>query len=66
MLPPLAQDIRLAEAAYRSGDVAYLFVLESARRYSDERLREADYQLAIARAFVALERSIGKRLFATR
>ena len=66
VLPPLAQDIRLAEAAYRSGDVAYLFVLESARRYSDERLREADYQLAIARAFVALERSIGKRLFATR
>lgn len=66
VLPPLAQDIRLAEAAYRSGDVAYLFVLESARRYSDERLREADYQLAIARAFVALERSIGRRLFATR
>lgn len=66
VLPPLEQDIRLAETAYRSGDVAYLFVLENARRYSDERLREADYMLVTARALIALERSVGRRLFATR
>ncbi len=66
VLPPLEQDIRLAETAYRSGDVAYLFVLETARRYSDERLREADYQIATARALAQLERSVGRRLIANR
>ncbi len=66
VLPPMEQDIRLAEATYRSGDVAYLFVLETARRYSDERLREADYQVAAARALAQLERSVGRRLIANR
>ncbi|HKQ75100.1 MAG TPA: TolC family protein [Blastocatellia bacterium] len=66
VLPPLEQDIRLAETAYRSGDVAYLFVLETARRYSDERLREAEYVLTTARALAQLERSVGRRLFAAR
>jgi len=66
VLPPLEQDIRLAETAYRSGDVAYLFVLETARRYSDERLREADHQVAAARALAQLERSVGRRLIANR
>lgn len=66
VLPPLEQDIHLAETAYRSGDVAYLFVLETARRYSDERLREADYQVAAARALAQLERSVGRRLIANR
>lgn len=62
VLPPLEQDIRLAETAYRKGNVSYLYVLETARRYSDERLREADYQLATARALAQLERSVGRRL----
>jgi cobalt-zinc-cadmium efflux system outer membrane protein len=66
VLPPLEQDIRLAETAYRSGDVSYLFVLENARRYSDERLREAEYVLTTARALAQLERSVGRRLLATR
>ena len=66
VLPPLVQEIRLAEAAYRSGDVAYLLVLETARRYSDERLREADYRVAAARALAQLERSVGRRLIANR
>jgi cobalt-zinc-cadmium efflux system outer membrane protein len=64
VLPPLEQDIRLAQTSYRSGDVAYLFVLETARRYSDERLREADFQVATKRALIALERSVGRRLIA--
>ncbi|HMV49784.1 MAG TPA: TolC family protein [Blastocatellia bacterium] len=66
VLPPLEQDLRLANAAYRSGDASYLFVLETARRYSDERLRETDYLLATARALAQLERSVGRRLLATR
>ena len=66
VLPTLSRDIRLAETAYRTGDVSYLFVLENARRYSDERLREADYQVAAARAFAQLERSVGRRLIVNR
>lgn len=66
VLPPLEQDIRLAQTAYRAGDVSYLFVLETARRYSDERLREAEYQAATGRALAQLERSIGRRLLANR
>jgi hypothetical protein len=57
-LPPLERDIRLAKTSYRSGDVAYLFVLETARRYSDERLREADFRAATTRALALLERSV--------
>jgi outer membrane protein, heavy metal efflux system len=64
VLPPLEQDIRLAETAHRAGDVSYLFVRETARRYSDERPREADYQVATARALAQLERSVGRRLIA--
>jgi cobalt-zinc-cadmium efflux system outer membrane protein len=66
VLPPLERDIRMAETAYRSGDAAYLFVLETARRYSDERLREAEYQVATLRALGQLERSIGRRLLGNR
>jgi cobalt-zinc-cadmium efflux system outer membrane protein len=66
VLPPLERDIRMAETAYRSGDAAYLFVLETARRYSDERLREAEYQVATLRALAQLERSIGRRLLGNR
>jgi outer membrane protein, heavy metal efflux system len=62
----LEQEIRLAETAYRQGDVSYLFVLETARRYSDERLREADYQVARARALAQLERNVGRRLIVNR
>lgn len=64
VLPPLEQDIGLAQTAYRSGDVPFLFVLETARRYSDERLREADFQAASGRALAHLERSVGRRLIA--
>lgn len=64
VLPPLEQNIRHTEAAYRAGDVAYLLVLETARRYSDERLREAEFQVATERALIALERSVGRRLIA--
>jgi cobalt-zinc-cadmium efflux system outer membrane protein len=66
VLPPLEDDIRSAERAYKAGDVSYLFVLETSRRLTDARLREAEMQAAAARALIALERSVGRRLIANR
>jgi cobalt-zinc-cadmium efflux system outer membrane protein len=66
LLPPLEDDIRGAERAYKAGDASYLFVLETTRRLTDARLREAELQAATARAFIALERNVGRRLIANR
>ena len=66
ILPPLEDDIRGAERAYKAGDVSYLFTLETTRRLTDARLRETELQAAAARSLVALERSVGRRLFAKR
>jgi cobalt-zinc-cadmium efflux system outer membrane protein len=66
LLPPLEEDIRGAERAYKAGDVSYLFVLETTRRLTDARLREIELQAAAARALIALERSVGRRLIANR
>jgi cobalt-zinc-cadmium efflux system outer membrane protein len=66
LLPPLEEDIRSAERAYKAGDVSYLFVLETTRRLTDARLREIELQAAKARALIALERSVGRRLIANR
>lgn len=66
VMPPLGEDIRSAERAYQAGDVSYLFVLETSRRFTDARLREAELQAATARSLIALERSVGRRLFANR
>jgi len=64
-LPPLEDDVRRAERAYKAGDVSYLFVLESTRRLTDARLREPELQAAMARSLAQLERSVGRRLFAS-
>jgi cobalt-zinc-cadmium efflux system outer membrane protein len=66
VLPAIEQDIRLAQRAYAAGDVANLFVLENTRRLTDARLREPELQASTARALIALERSVGRRLFANR
>jgi outer membrane protein, heavy metal efflux system len=66
LMPPLEKDIRSAELAYKAGDVSYLFVLETTRRLTDARLREIELQGATARALIALERSVGRRLIANR
>jgi outer membrane protein, heavy metal efflux system len=66
LLPPLEDDIRGAERAYKAGDASYLFVLETTRRLTDARLREAELQAATSRALIALERSVGRRLIANR
>jgi len=64
LLPPLEDDIRSAERAYKAGDASYLFVLETTRRLTDARLREIELRAAAARALIALERSVGRRLIA--
>jgi len=66
LLPPLEDDIRSAERAYKAGDASYLSVLETTRRLTDARLREAELQAATARSLIALERSVGRRLIANR
>jgi cobalt-zinc-cadmium efflux system outer membrane protein len=65
-LPPIEEDLHSAERAYKAGDVSYLFVLETTRRLTDARLREADMQAATERSLIDLERSVGRRLFAKR
>ncbi len=65
-LPPIEEDVHSAERAYKAGDVSYLFVLETTRRLTDARLREADLQAATERSLIDLERSVGRRLFAKR
>ncbi len=62
VLPPIAEDIRQATRAYDTGEVAYLFVLENARRLTEARLREVDARADVQRAAVALERSVGGKL----
>jgi cobalt-zinc-cadmium efflux system outer membrane protein len=66
LMPPLEEDIRSAELAYKAGDVSFLFVLETTRRLTDARLREIELQGATARSLIALERSVGRRLIANR
>ncbi|MGA9769979.1 MAG: TolC family protein [Blastocatellia bacterium] len=62
ILPRIEEDIRISERAYKAGDVAYLFVLETSRRLTDARLSEADASAAILRATANLERAVGRRI----
>ncbi len=62
VLPPIEADIRQATRAYDTGEVAYLFVLENARRLTEARWREVDALADLQRAAVALERSVGGNL----
>ena len=62
VLPPIAEDIRHATRAYDTGEVAYFFVLENARRLTEARLREVDSIAELQRAAVLLERSVGGKL----
>jgi cobalt-zinc-cadmium efflux system outer membrane protein len=59
----IEEDTRLAERAYQSGEVSYLFVLETSRRLNDARLREAESLAALRRASAQLERAMGGKFF---
>jgi outer membrane protein, heavy metal efflux system len=60
--PEVDAAIRRAENAYREGNTSYLFVLESTRQLLDNRLRQAQLQAELRRAWADLERSVGRRL----
>lgn len=62
ILPPLEEAARLAEKSYAAGNVAYLFVLETDRKFSDARLKAATAAADVRRARAELERSVGRRL----
>lgn len=61
ILPPLADAAHHAKRAYANGNVTYLFVLESQRRWADARLRAAAAAADLRRANAELERSLGGR-----
>lgn len=60
--PRVEEAIARAEAAYRAGDTPYVVVLETSRQLIDARLREAQLRTDSRRAWVELERSVGRHL----
>ena len=60
--PEVETAIRLAQAAYREGEVTYLIVLEVTRQLLDNYLREATLQGDLRRTWAELERSVGRKL----
>lgn len=61
ILPPLAEAARQAKRAYANGNVTYLFVLESQRRWADARFKAASAAADLRRASAELDRSLGGR-----
>ena len=55
--------IRIAEVAYREGDVGVLELLDAVRTASRSRLRTIDLKLDARLAQIALERAVGDRLW---
>ncbi|WP_336643847.1 TolC family protein [Methylomonas sp. WH-1] len=62
ILPPLQAAIKDARNAYAAGNVTYLFVLETQRRWLDAQLKTAQAAADFHRARTELERSVGQRL----
>jgi cobalt-zinc-cadmium efflux system outer membrane protein len=62
ILPRINEDIRISERAYAAGEAPYLFVLETSRRLTDARLREAEAGAALLRATAQLERAVGRKI----
>lgn len=59
LLPALDQVIEKTERAWKGGEVAYLFVLESSRKVHAARLSEAELLAEWQRAAAELERAVG-------
>ncbi|HEV7866644.1 MAG TPA: TolC family protein [Chthoniobacteraceae bacterium] len=62
ILPPLEQAVGQSQQAYEAGNVAILLVLESTRKLTDARAKEAAAAVDLRRATAELERAIGGRL----
>ncbi|MBC7815311.1 MAG: TolC family protein [Planctomycetaceae bacterium] len=63
--PRVEDAIARAEAAYLAGNTPYVVVLEISRQLIDARLREAQLRTDSQRAWVELERSVGRHLVGT-
>jgi cobalt-zinc-cadmium efflux system outer membrane protein len=61
IVPPLERAVAVAENQYRTGDVAYLFVMEETRGLTDSQIRVIDAETAIRKAEAQLERCVGSR-----
>jgi cobalt-zinc-cadmium efflux system outer membrane protein len=61
VLPPFERAVAVAENQYKTGDVAYLFVLEQTRGLIDTQIRVIDAETAVRRAQAQLERNVGSR-----
>ncbi len=64
MLPEVEAAIARSRRAYQEGNATYLIVLETTRQFLDSRLRQAQLQGDLRRAWAELERSVGRRLIA--
>jgi len=60
--PEVNAAIKRAEASYKEGNSGYLIVLETSRRLIDVMIREAQLRVDQRRAWVELERSVGRHL----
>lgn len=62
ILPPLDDTVLGAKQAYAAGDAPFLLVLDTSRKLTDARAKEAVAAADVRRAAAELERSIGGRL----
>lgn len=62
ILPPLERAVGQSQEAYEAGNVAILLVLESTRKLTDARAKEAAAAVDLRRATAELERAMGGRL----
>ncbi len=61
ILPPAETNVQLSEAAFRSGDQSYLFVLDALRRRTEIYARDVELQAELRRTIVQLDRSVGRK-----
>ena len=62
ILPPAETNVQLSEAAFKSGDQSYLFVLDALRRRTEIQARDVELQVELRRAIVQLDRSVGRKI----
>jgi cobalt-zinc-cadmium efflux system outer membrane protein len=62
ILPQIEEEVRISQKSYAAGEVPYLFVLETSRKITDTRLREAEATAALLRATAQLERAVGRKI----
>jgi outer membrane protein, heavy metal efflux system len=64
IVPSLETEQRQAESAYQAGEVPLFVLLDVGRRLIDGRMRLLESEAALQKAFISLERSIGRSCIA--